>query len=311
MTPKLITGSIFCVSRPPSRPSPRGGRRGRGSRWAAPGLNGVHADAVAEQSAAALAPRRVDADDGDLERVALVQAQAAYQFVGQARLAGATGAGDAEHRRQGVLRGGMQSRLQGLARAAVLQCGDELRECAARAFSRTADRRQLGRCKHRQVGVAAHHHLADHAGQAHALAVFGAVDARHAMALQFGDLARHDHAAATTEHLDLRAAAFAQQVDHVLEVLDVTALIAADRDALHVFLQGRGHDLVDRTVVTEVDHFGTHALQDAPHDVDGRVMPVEQARRGDEAHLVLRPVRGQGLEFGGQVGHGACLRPVA
>ena len=54
----------------------------------------------------------------------------------------------------------------------------------------------------------------------------------------------------------------------------------------------------------EVDDLGAHALQDAPHDVDGRVVAVEQAGRGHEAHLVLGPVGGQRFGFGGEVGHG-------
>ena len=58
-----------------------------------------------------------------------------------------------------------------------------------------------------EVLVAAHHHLADHSRQAHALAVLGAVDARHAVGLQLADLRRHDHAAAAAEHLDVLAAA--------------------------------------------------------------------------------------------------------
>jgi hypothetical protein len=91
----------------------------------------------------------------------------------------------------------------------------------------------------------------------------------------------------------------------------MAALVAADRDALHVFLQRRGDDLVDRAVVPEVDDLGAHALQDAPHDVDGRVVAVEQAGRGDEAHLVRGAVAGEGLEFGGEVGHGAVSRRKA
>jgi hypothetical protein len=98
-----------------------------------------------------------------------------------------------------------------------------------------------------------------------------------------------------------------EQVDHVLEVLDVAALVGADGDALGVFLQRGGDDLLHRAVVAQVDHLGAHALQDAPHDVDGRVVAVEQRRRGDETHLVLRAVVGQGLELGGQLGHGLCL----
>ncbi len=156
----------------------------------------------------------------------------------------------------------------------------------------------------RDVLVAAHHHLADHPGQAHALAILGAVDAADAVGLQLADFGRHDHAAAAAEHLDVGAAACFQQVDHVLEILDVAALVGADRDALDVFLQGGRHHVVDATVVAQVDHLGAHALQDAPHDVDRRVMPVEQAGGRDEADLVGRAVVRERLEFGGQVGHG-------
>jgi hypothetical protein len=80
-------------------------------------------------------------------------------------------------------------------------------------------------------------------------------------------------------------------------------LVRADRDALDVLLQRGRHDLVDRAVVAEVDHLRAHPLQDAPHDVDRRVVAVEQARRGDEAHLVLRSVRGERLVVGGELGH--------
>ena len=67
------------------------------------------------------------------------------------------------------------------------------------------------------------------------------------------------------------------------------------------------HDLVDRAVVAEVDHLRAHALQDAAHDVDGRVVAVEQARRGDESNLVRGPERGQRLIVGRQLGHDEFL----
>jgi hypothetical protein len=136
------------------------------------------------------------------------------------------------------------------------------------------------------------------------LAVLGGVDAGDAVVVQLADLGRDDDAAPAAEDLDVLAAALAQQVDHVLEVFDVAALVAADRDAVGVFLQGGGDDLVDRAVVAQVHDFGAHALQDAAHDVDGGVVAVEQARRGHEADLVRGAVVGQGLQFGGQVGHG-------
>src|SRR5690606_14396071 len=99
-------------------------------------------------------------------------------------------------------------------------------------------------------------------------AVFGAEDAGYAIGVQFLDFGRDDDAAAAAEDFDVGSAALAQQVDHVLEILDVAALVAGDGDALHVFGQRRGDDVVDRAVVPEVDDLDAVRLQDAPHDVD-------------------------------------------
>jgi hypothetical protein len=52
--------------------------------------------------------------------------------------------------------------------------------------------------------------------------------------------------------------------------------------------------------VPEVDDLGALTLQDPPHDVDRGVVPVEQARRGDESNRV-----------GGQVQGGRSLRSHA
>ncbi len=122
--------------------------------------------------------------------------------------------------------------------------------------------------------------------------------------MQFLDLARHDYAAAPAEYLDARSAAFTQQVDGVLEVFDVAALIRGHGDALHVFLDGGRYDLVDRPVMAEVNDFDPARLQDAAHDVDRGVMAVEQAGCGDEADFVFRLF----ALFGGlhaEIGHGA------
>ncbi len=154
----------------------------------------------------------------------------------------------------------------------------------------------------RQVIVAACEHVVDHALQPHLLAVFGRIDARNAAGLQLADLIRDDHPAAASEHLDVFSPALAQQVDHVPEVFDVTALVGGNRDALDVFLQGGGDDFADGAVVAEMDDFGAACLQDAAHDVDGGVVAVEKRRRCHEADLVLRFVRG--VPGGTQIGHG-------
>ncbi len=120
--------------------------------------------------------------------------------------------------------------------------------------------------------------------------------------MQIRDFFRHDHAATAAEYLDVCAAAFFQQVDHVLEIFDMAALVTGDRDALRVLLQCGGNDLIDRAVVSEMDHFGAIGHQNAAHDVDRGVMTVEQRCGGDEAHLVGGLVFGQALRYG-KIGH--------
>ena len=122
--------------------------------------------------------------------------------------------------------------------------------------------------------------------------------------MQLANFGWHNHAAAAAKDLNVFAPALAQQVHHVFEILHVAALVRADRDALRIFLQSSSDHFLDRAVVAQVNDLGPHALQNAPHDVDGRVMPIKQTGRGDKTHFVRRSVIGQGFEFCGQVGHG-------
>jgi hypothetical protein len=173
-----------------------------------PRADGVHADAVAQQRAAALAREGSMRDHRDAQRVVLVQAQAADQLVGEADdlpappvpVMPSTGV------RLGLRRLAHGGDQRGVRIAAVLQRGDQLGQRAPGGLAATLDGGQRGGRVLGQVAVAAHHHLADHAGQAHALAVLGAEDA-HAVGGQVADLGRHDHAAAAAEDLDVRAAA--------------------------------------------------------------------------------------------------------
>jgi hypothetical protein len=274
-------------------------------------LDRVHADAVAQQRAAGALARGVDRDHGDFLRIVLVEAEAADQLVGQRGLAGAAGAGDTKcgncGRRRRKCDRLFQQRLPRLLRpGAAFQRGDDLRQIA-QALGAVGDfqRLQLLRRALAQIDVAARHHVVDHALQAHGLAVLDRIQVGHAIGMEVRRLGRHDDAAATAEDLDVRAAALPEQVDHVLEVFDVAALVGRHRDALHVFLQSRVDDLIHRTVVAEVDHLGAGRLQDAPHDVDRGVMAVEQRGGGDEAHLVLGLV-GQQLGGNGKIGHGTA-----
>ena len=150
-------------------------------------------------------------------------------------------------------------------------------------------------------------HVADHAFQAQLLAVVRRIDPRHAVIVQFLDLGRHDHAATAAEDLDVAAAALLEHVDHVLEVLDVPALVGTDGDAVSVLLQRRGDHFLYRAVVAQVDHLATQRLQQAAHDVDRGVVAVEQRSCGNETQILLRC---GGPRGGGRFGlaHGRIIR---
>ena len=89
-------------------------------------------------------------------------------------------------------------------------------------------------------------------------------------------------AAAAAVDLNVVGAAFFQEVDHVLEELDVAALVGGDRNALRVLLDCGVHDLPHRAVVAQVDDLGAVRLEDAAHDVDGGIVAVKQAGGRDD-----------------------------
>ena len=254
-------------------------------------LDRIHPDAVAQERAAGLAPGRVDRHDGELQPVGLIEAEAADQLVGERALAGAAGAGDAQRGHLG-LRRRREQRVARLGRhGAGLEAADHPGERTHAGVAVAAGQcGEIGGQVVREIDVAGGDDLVDHPLQAELLAVLGREDPGHAIVVQLVDLGGDDHAAAAAEHPDVGRAALAQEVQHVLEELDVAALVRRDRDPVGVFLQRAVDDLLDRAVVTQVDHFAAGRLQDAAHDVDRGVVTVEQARRGDEADLVDRLV---------------------
>ena len=279
-------------------------------------VDGIHANAIAKQGPARLASRGVNRNDRNAQRIVLIEAKAAYQLVGQTRLAGTTGAGNPEHWRGhpiGALaqlgahrgeRGGVKPPWRGV----VFEGSNELSQRATRTGDvgtprritgagtrRQHDRIERDRRERREVEIATRDHVADHAGQAELLPVFRGVDAGHAIGMQLADLGGHDHAATAAENLHMTRTIGAQQVDHVLEVLDMTALIGRHRDALHIFLQRAVDHLAHRAVMTQMYDLAAHALQNAPHDVDRRIMAVEERGRGDEPDLVRHAVFGEFL----------------
>ncbi len=146
----------------------------------------------------------------------------------------------------------------------------------------TAQRIQRRRSVGGQVPVAFRDEEIDHPLEAEALAVGGGEDPPHAVRLELLDLLRDDDAPAAAVDQHVGAALGPEPIHQVPEVLDVAALVGAHRDPLHVLLDRRADHLVHRAVVPEVDDLGALGLEEAPHDADGGIVPVEQAGRGHE-----------------------------
>jgi len=166
----------------------------------------------------------------------------------------------------------MRASRSAAGRLSLLQAGDGPGQGRPLARQHRADRRTIGR----QIHIARANQLIDHAGQAESLSVLRGEDRDP----RFGeprDLVGDDHPATATEDPNMPRPGVAQRTGEIFEVLDMPALIGADRHALHVFLDHGGDHFMHRTVVTEMNHLRPLRLKDAPHDVDRRIVPSNRA----------------------------------
>jgi hypothetical protein len=92
------------------------------------------------------------------------------------------------------------------------------------------------------------------------------------------------------EYLDMAAAIFFEQVLHVFKEFEVAALVRSDRNSLCIFFNSAFNDLADATVMTQVNDLCSFRLEDPAHDIDSRIVPVEQGRSGDYPDFVVRSV---------------------
>jgi len=91
----------------------------------------------------------------------------------------------------------------------------------------------------------------------------------------FFNLLWQDGTAAAAEDADMRATVLVQQVFHVFEKFDMSALVAGNGDALYIFFNSAFYDFEHAAVVSEVNDLGTFALQDAAHDINGGIVAIE------------------------------------
>ena len=94
--------------------------------------------------------------------------------------------------------------------------------------------------------------------------------------MQLVDFFRQDGTPTATKNLDVAGTLFLQEVVHVFEVLNVPALVRGHGNGIGIFLNSSIYDLFDGAVVAEVNDLTTGTLNDATHDVNGRVVAVKQ-----------------------------------
>ncbi len=216
---------------------------------------------------------------------------ACQQLIGQAGLAGASRAGDPDHRNP-VL--GAPQRLADLLRLRLprIVSFEDRNRAAELSLITGVERPQLVW----RLGCAAYARkdVVDHAVQAELPPVLRRVDLLDAVPLESLDFLGRDGATTADDHADVVAAALPQHVDHVREVFVVAALVRADRHRVRVFLYRGAHNVSDTAVVPKVHDLGAMRLQEPPDHVYGGVVAVEEGGGGYEAQRPFQ-ANGRGL----------------
>ena len=71
------------------------------------------------------------------------------------------------------------------------------------------------------------------------------------------------------------AAIFIEEFAEVFEIFHVSTLVRADTHGIYIFLNSGDHELLDSTIVTNMDHLKSCFLEKASKDVDCGVMAVK------------------------------------
>jgi hypothetical protein len=68
----------------------------------------------------------------------------------------------------------------------------------------------------------------------------------------------------------------------------VPALVTGNGNSLCIFFDSTFNDVCNTSVMTKMNDLGTFGLQDPAHDIDGRIMPVEQTGGGYNSDFIDR-----------------------
>ena len=249
----------------------------------------IHANSIAQQGATCFSFRWVDGNDGQFF-LGEIRQEPAHQLIHQTTFARTAGTGYSQNRGFDRL---------GLAAQIIQNCFVLIGVIFCRRYQSrdiqfglyTSIQFLFFALKMRTRGVIGlHHQIIDHALQSHGTSIVGRINPCDAIIHEFFDFFWQNHTATTTKNLDMFGAAGLQQIEHVFEVLVMTALIARHCDGIGIFLNGCFYHLLHTAIVTQVNHLATGGLNDAAHNVDGGIVTIEQAGSRNYPNLVLRNI---------------------
>ena len=79
----------------------------------------------------------------------------------------------------------------------------------------------------------------------------------------------------------------AKKLHHIAKILHMPTLIRTQRYALNILLNSTMYNLVNATVMPQMDHLRSATLQNTPHNINRRIMPIEQACCGNYPDLIF------------------------
>jgi hypothetical protein len=92
-----------------------------------------------------------------------------------------------------------------------------------------------------------------------------------------------DGSAATAKDIDV-ASSFPQKSDYFREKLDVSAVVTGNPDGAHVLLDGRAHNVADRTVIAEINDLDPVSDELQIDCIDRAVVPVANRDSGEDTN---------------------------
>src|SRR5881394_1579632 len=106
----------------------------------------------------------------------------------------------------------------------------------------------------------------------------------HAFAFHDFGVVMRNGAPAAAENLDVVGPFFAEKIHNLSKKLDVSAVITGDADGAHVFLDRRAHDVTNRAVITEVNHFNAMPDEFQVDCIDRAIVPVANWDSGQNSN---------------------------